>query len=47
LGEIVFRLRSFRLILHGTKSREEETDQDRNYRNHDEQFDEREGGCLM
>jgi hypothetical protein len=40
LGEIIFRLCSFGLILHCAKSGEEQTNQDRNDRNHYEQLDE-------
>ena len=43
LSEIIFGLRSLGLILHGAKSGEEQTDQDRNDRNDDEQLDERKG----
>ena len=43
LGEIVFRLGSVCLVLHGTKSGEEQTDQDRNDCNDDQQLDECEG----
>jgi hypothetical protein len=43
LGEIVFRLRPFRLILHGFESGKEQTDQDRDDRDYDQQLDESEG----
>jgi hypothetical protein len=43
LGEIVFRLRSLGLILHCAERGEKQADQNRNDRDHDEQFDQREG----
>src|SRR5262249_10403641 len=47
LGEIVLRLRLSCLILNRAKSGEEQTDQDRNDRNHNEQFDEGKGGGVF
>jgi hypothetical protein len=43
LGEIVFGLRPFRLILHGFESGKEQTDQNRNDCDNDQQLDESEG----
>ncbi len=46
LGEIVFCLRAFRLVLHSAEGGKEQTDQNGNDRNHYEQFDKSEGILL-
>jgi hypothetical protein len=47
LGEIIFRLRLFGLVLNCLESGEEQTDQDRNDRNDNQQLDESEGFVAL
>jgi len=47
LGEIIFRLGLPGLVLHRTESGKQQTDQDRNDRNHNKQLDECEGSRVF